>query len=59
MGTHNRSENGRGTWVAVCSHCTHNDTDHEYNRQELAGSLFYEAFSVIGLYSVDDRMISE
>jgi hypothetical protein len=27
MGTHNRSENGRGAWVALCVHLTHTDTD--------------------------------
>jgi hypothetical protein len=27
MGKHNRSENGRGVWVALCAHHTHTDTD--------------------------------
>jgi hypothetical protein len=28
MGTHNKSENGRGAWVAVCAQRTHTDTEH-------------------------------
>jgi len=27
MGTHNRPENGRGAWVALCAHPTHADTE--------------------------------
>jgi hypothetical protein len=27
MGTHNRSEGGRGAWVTLCVHPTHTDTD--------------------------------
>jgi hypothetical protein len=27
LGTHNRSENGRGAWVALCTHLTYTDTD--------------------------------
>jgi hypothetical protein len=27
MGTHNRSENGRGAWVVVCAHPSYTDTD--------------------------------
>jgi hypothetical protein len=27
MGTYNRPENGRGAWVALCTHPTHSDTD--------------------------------
>jgi hypothetical protein len=27
MGTHNRSENGRGAWVVVCTHPSYTDTD--------------------------------
>jgi hypothetical protein len=26
-GTHNKSENGRGVWLALCAHLTHLDTD--------------------------------
>jgi hypothetical protein len=33
MGTHNRSENGCGAWVALCAHRTHIDAD---------SSLFYK-----------------
>jgi hypothetical protein len=29
MVTHNRSEEGRGSWVALCPHTTHTDTDTE------------------------------
>jgi hypothetical protein len=29
--THNRSENGRGAWVASCAHPTHTDTDTTTN----------------------------
>jgi hypothetical protein len=28
MGTHNRPENGRGAWVALCAHPTHADTKY-------------------------------
>jgi hypothetical protein len=27
MGIHNKSENGRGAWVALYAHPTHTDTD--------------------------------
>jgi hypothetical protein len=27
MGTHIRSENGRGAWVTLCVHINHTDTD--------------------------------
>jgi hypothetical protein len=26
MGTHNKSENGRVSWVALCAHPTHTET---------------------------------
>jgi hypothetical protein len=28
MGTHNRLENGRGAWVALCAHPAHTNTGH-------------------------------
>jgi hypothetical protein len=39
MGTHNRSENGRGAWVAVCAHPTH--TDRPLVPQNFAVFLYY------------------
>jgi hypothetical protein len=45
MGTYNRSENGRGAWVALCIHTT-------YHTQYLVKSINYEAPHCVLLYSL-------
>jgi hypothetical protein len=49
---HNRSKNGRGAWVALCAHPTHNHTGNYSGRRNLAGEIFKRKLGASHLFHI-------